>query len=59
MDIIGKTITGIEQMTKEETSELGWDRPGIKILLDDGTVLIPMRDDEGNGAGEITIINPK
>jgi hypothetical protein len=32
---------------------LGWDKSGIVLMLDDGTYIYPSRDDEGNGAGAL------
>lgn len=51
---LGKTILDIRPMTKDEHSEFAWDyerEDGFVIIFTDGSVLIPSRDPEGNGAG--------
>ena len=40
-------------MTKEEADESYWDYQPVLLILDDGTALCPMSDDEGNNAGSI------
>ena len=43
-------------MTKEEADESYWDYQPVLLILDDGTALCPMSDDEGNEAGAIACI---
>lgn len=53
--LLGKTVTTIRPLTAQERADLYWDDysswSAIAIVFDDGTVVIPSRDDEGNGAG--------
>jgi hypothetical protein len=52
--LVGKTVQAIRDLTPEELENLGWE-PGIDdgmvIHFTDGTLLVPMRDPEGNGPG--------
>lgn len=47
----GRTITSMRQMTIEEADHLGFYCRPVILGLDDGSVLFPMRDDEGNDGG--------
>jgi len=53
----GTKITKIRNMTKQELSNEGWndydltDDNIVALELDNGTVIYPSRDYEGNGAG--------
>jgi hypothetical protein len=38
-------------MTDEEADDMGWCDKPVMIVLDDGTMLWPSKDDEGNAAG--------
>jgi len=49
--LVGTKITKVDYMSKEETQEFGWYHSAINIYLDNGLILSPMQDDEGNGAG--------
>ena len=40
-------------MSKQESQENYWNTQPIQIMLDDGTWLTPMQDDEGNDGGAI------
>lgn len=53
MELIGRTITGLREMTDAEMASYAWDRSrkGLVITLDDGTTLIPSADAEGNAPG--------
>jgi len=51
--LIGRTIVGLTEFSKTELRQRGWDRSPVIIVLDDGTKLIPMMDEEGNGPGEL------
>ena len=50
----GRTIVQVEYMEDEEARDLDWSELPLVLTLDDGTVLVPMRDDEGNGAGAVS-----
>jgi len=53
--ILGATVTGIRNMTKQELNEEGWDfsqpESTIVLVFSDGTILYPSADWEGNGPG--------
>lgn len=52
--LVGKKITSIRAMTKAEMENEGWSgRPGTALVLDDGTILYPSADEEGNRPGTI------
>ena len=51
--LVGRTITGVEYLTAKEARELDWVDCPVVLCLDNGTQLIPWRDDEGNGAGTL------
>jgi len=62
--IVGRTITGIRQLTEEECKQI-WGMPAsmsdipLVIQLDDGSELIPSSDPEGNGVGALFYFNNK
>ena len=52
--IKGRKIKAVRALTQKEMANLGWDRVRVLpvgIVLDDGTVLVASRDEEGNGPG--------
>ena len=49
----GRTIVKIEYMSEEEVKEWMWHKTPVVIHLDDGGMLIPSMDDEGNDGGAI------
>ena len=55
--LVGKKITNIRYMTKQEKDDWMWSRCAIVIELDDGQGLIPWSDDEGNNAGALYVHN--
>ena len=55
--LVGRKIVKIRYMTPEESKESCWYYQPILLILDDGTVLCPQSDDEGNEAGSICVIN--
>ena len=54
-DIIGHRIAKIRAMTQQELNAEGWDLEAnmTAIELDNGVVLYPSADEEGNYGGEI------
>ena len=49
--LVGRKIKAVRWMSKEEVEDIGWrDRP-IVIHLDDGSLIFPSSDDEGNTGG--------
>lgn len=57
-NLIGRTITAVRMLTKDELDEMDWYGHVPVIVLDDGTEIIASRDDEGNGPGTLFIDNP-
>ena len=53
--LLGKKIVKVEYMTEQEMDEYGWSERPVCFLLDDGTWVIPFRDDEGNGGGSLSL----
>ncbi len=56
-DIIGKRIVDVRPMTDQELADEYWEgfehlEPPV-VVLDDGTILYPSRDAEGNGPGSL------
>jgi len=54
--IVGQRIIGLRELTDKELEEEGWERdavdgPATVLELDNGSILYPMRDGEGNGPG--------
>ena len=52
--LVGKTITKVKWLDADNTYKLfGWTHQPCEIHLNDGTILTPSADDEGNEAGAI------
>lgn len=51
--LVGRTIVGVRYMLKEECEQLDWYERALVIVLDDGNIIFPSQDDEGNGAGSL------
>ena len=51
--LCGKKIVAVRYMTPQEAESSYWCYPPILLILDDGTAICPMSDDEGNEAGSI------
>ena len=51
--LCGKKIVAVRHMTPQEAESSGWYYQPILLILDDGTALCPMSDDEGNQAGSL------
>ena len=49
----GRTIKSVSYMTEEEAAKSGWTKRAVVIELDDGTIIWPSQDDEGNDAGAL------
>ena len=56
-ELEGRTITELRPMTEAEMADEGWDfqlDPTVPVIvLDDGTLIYPSRDDAGNGPGAL------
>lgn len=57
--LIGRTITGVRQLTDEEMDDFGWQHGGgslpLTFTLDNGLAFVPSQDLEGNGPGHIFV----
>ena len=49
--LVGRKIVKVRYLTQEEVEDMGWDESAVVLQLDDGSLLFPSQDDEGNGAG--------
>ena len=53
-DIVGQKIVDVRKMTKQERKWEGWENdpfPIYALVLENGTLLYPSMDEEGNGGG--------
>lgn len=55
--LLGKKIVAVRYISKEEMEEIGWCSRPIVFELDDGNLIFPSQDDEGNGAGSLFTTN--
>ena len=53
--LLGKKITQVRYLHKDEAEEMLWDSRPVVFKLDDGTWIMPMRDDEGNDGGALAV----
>jgi len=51
--LVGRTIVGARYLSKGEMQALGWTQSVLVMELDDGTLLFPSMDDEGNNGGAL------
>ncbi len=51
--LLGKKIAQVRYMSETEAENLNWKFRPIVIQLNDGTLIFPSRDDEGNDAGAL------
>jgi hypothetical protein len=49
----GRRLIAIRPMTRAEQKREFWDRPAMVIVLDDGSLIYPSQDEEGNGPGTL------
>lgn len=52
--IVGAKIKSVSYMTEEERDSLGFNNRGVVIEFDNGAILYPMADDEGNNVGALS-----
>lgn len=57
--LVGRKITAVRYMTKKEADNSMWDARAIVLVLDDGNIIFPSQDDEGNGPGSLFTNNDK
>jgi len=56
--LLNRKIVGVRYLLDEEMELLGWDERSIVLILDDGNMIFPSSDDEGNQAGVLFTNNP-
>lgn len=55
----GRKIVNCRYLSEREVEDMGWGCRCVVIELDDGSMIFPSRDDEGNGAGALFGQSPK
>lgn len=53
MVLVGKKIKAVRYLTQQEAKSLGWHTRSVVFELDNGVLVWPSADDEGNGAGAL------
>lgn len=54
--LIGRKVVDMRAMYPEEMELFMWHgEPGCVLILDDGGLVIPMMDEEGNGPGQLMV----
>jgi hypothetical protein len=51
--LIGRRIILVRYMTQEEADDVGWISRPVVLVLDDGNLIYPAADDEGNDGGAL------
>ena len=51
--LMARIVVDVRYLTKEEMEGLGWHESVPVIIFNDGTMLFPSSDDEGNGGGAL------
>jgi len=51
--LVGRKIVRVGYLSQKEMDGLGWFGASIVLQLDDGSLLYPSQDDEGNGPGAL------
>lgn len=57
--LVGRKIIKVQYMTEKNAESLDWHQRPLMLKLDDGTLLLPQADDEGNDGGALVHHNPK
>ena len=57
--LVGRTIVAVRYMTNDEAEQLEWRSRSVILELDNGDLVWPSRDDEGNDAGALFTTNSK
>lgn len=56
--LVGRRIVGARYLNSEEADRLGWHSRSVVFELDNGVLVFPSSDDEGNGAGSLFTTHP-
>lgn len=51
--LVGRTITSVRYMTQGECESQDWRFSALVLELDNGALILPASDDEGNNAGAL------
>ena len=54
MEVIGRKIVDVISLNKKVIEKEGWDNSpynSVCLVLDDGSIIYPSQDEEGNGLG--------
>lgn len=51
--LVGRKIKAVRYLLPDEVENLGWYSRSVVIELDNGVLVWPSRDDEGNDAGSL------
>jgi hypothetical protein len=51
--LLNRKIVEVRYLTEQEMEMLGWYKRAVVFILDDGTIVYPSQDDEGNNAGAL------
>ena len=57
--LLDRKIVKVEYMTSDECNKYMWYKRPITFILDNGTRVIAMQDDEGNDGGVLTCLTEK
>ena len=57
--LLDRKIVKVEYMTSDECNKYMWYKRPITFILDNGTRVIAMQDDEGNNGGVLTCLTEK
>ena len=57
--LLNRKIVKVEYMTNNECNKYMWYKRPITFILDNGTRVIAMQDDEGNDGGVLTCLTEK
>jgi hypothetical protein len=56
--LLNRKIVDVRYLTIEEMEDLGWHERCVVMILDNGNMIYPSQDDEGNGAGALFTCDP-
>lgn len=56
--LLNRKIVGVRYMTATEADDHGWYSRCVVIKLDNGVLIYPSSDDEGNAAGALFTTDP-
>lgn len=57
--LVGRTIKAVSYMSEKEAEQLGWSSRPVCFELDNGMLVFPQSDDEGNDGGALIVADNK